>query len=395
MPPRILPQPCSWKLFLAAVWLTSVHAMASEPVIDADFPGGNIVLERIENDAVYLRQDLRDTEGWWFYWYFRVRGAAGQTLTFNFTNRNVIGLQGPAISLDEGSTWSWLGRQAVSGTSFSYTFGADADDVRFAYAMPYTEADLNRFLATHENNPHLKVETLTQDRSGRDVELLRAGKLDGEPRYRVALTARHHACETMASWALEGILDAVLSDTEDGRWFRENVEVVAVPFMDKDGVEAGDQGKNRRPYDHARDYTGEPIYPTVQALKDFLPAWSEGKLRIALDLHCPYIRDDDIFWVLNPDEPYQANTRAFLSVLSDVQQGPLTYSPANDRLWPRGWGDREKTNFGWTRTVPGVQVSTALEMPYSTNAGMQVTPDNARAFGQDIAAAVRQYLAAP
>ena len=41
--------------------------------IDADFPGGNIVLDRIEGDTVLLHQDLRDTEGDWFYWYFRER----------------------------------------------------------------------------------------------------------------------------------------------------------------------------------------------------------------------------------------------------------------------------------------------------------------------------------
>ena len=36
--------------------------------IDSSFPGGNIVVDRIEGDQVYLQQDLRDTEGYWFYW---------------------------------------------------------------------------------------------------------------------------------------------------------------------------------------------------------------------------------------------------------------------------------------------------------------------------------------
>jgi len=381
-----------WLLCALLLCCFTAPRVAAEVTIDAAYPGGNIIFERIDGDNVYLRQDLRDTPAWWFYWNFRVRGAAGRTLTFRFTNNDVIDLQGPSVSLDEGTSWSWLGSGSVSGATFTYTFGAEADSVRFCYAMPYQEADLLGFLAGHAGHPHLAVETLCQDRSGRDVERLRLGKIDGEPQYRVALTCRHHCCEMMASWVLEGILAAILAGDEDGQWFQQNVEVVAVPFMDKDGVEAGDQGKNRAPHDHARDYIDEPIYPTVQALREFLPAWSEGKLRIALDLHDPYIHDNKIFWVLNPDEPYRANARAFLDHLDAVQQGPLTYSPANDTVWPSGWEGWDKTPMAWFRTVPGVTVSTALEMPYSTNAGMQVTPDRCRAFGQDIARAIRQYL---
>ncbi len=30
--------------------------------------GGNIVVERMEGDAIFLRPDLREHAGWWFYW---------------------------------------------------------------------------------------------------------------------------------------------------------------------------------------------------------------------------------------------------------------------------------------------------------------------------------------
>ena len=45
--------------------------------IHSSFTGGNIVLDRIENDIVYLERDIRDTKGDWFYWAFCVEGAAG------------------------------------------------------------------------------------------------------------------------------------------------------------------------------------------------------------------------------------------------------------------------------------------------------------------------------
>ena len=83
--------------------------------VDADFPGGNIVVDSIAGDTVTLHQDLRDTAGNWFYWYFRVRDAAGRTLRFCFSESNPIGTRGPALSLDGGKSWSWLGSNAVSG----------------------------------------------------------------------------------------------------------------------------------------------------------------------------------------------------------------------------------------------------------------------------------------
>src|SRR5436190_1939137 len=87
--------------------------------IDTNYPSGNIVVEKITGDTVNIRPDLRDTEGKWFYWCFRVRGAAGKTLTFKFTEVAPVGVRGPAVSLDEGATWKWLGAQ-TNRKSFTY-----------------------------------------------------------------------------------------------------------------------------------------------------------------------------------------------------------------------------------------------------------------------------------
>src|SRR5262245_53433028 len=164
-----------------------------KPQVDADFPGGNIIVDRIDGDNVHLHPDLRDTAGDWFYWYFRVRGVQGRTLTFHFTKGNPIGVRGPAVSTDGGKSWRWLGAQAVRGASFHYAFPADAQEVRFCFAFPYVEQNLRAFLRRFEKDPHLKVETLCQTPRGRDVELLLLGRRDGHADHRVALTCRHHA----------------------------------------------------------------------------------------------------------------------------------------------------------------------------------------------------------
>ena len=239
--------------------LATLNPAWADVKVDADYPGGNIVVDRIEGTEVHLHQDLRDTNGWWFYWNFRVRGAAGRTLTFRFTNRNVIGTRGPAVSLDEGRTWSWLGTKTVKGASFSYVFGPAAKSVRFAFSLPYQETDLKRFLVQYEGSKHLAVHELCKTPKGRSVERIHIGKLDGQPPHRMLITCRHHACESTASYVVEGMLAALLAETDDGKWLRENVEVLVVPFMDKDGVEDGDQGKNCKPRDHCRDYAGKSL----------------------------------------------------------------------------------------------------------------------------------------
>src|SRR4051812_6266126 len=86
--------------------------------VDADFPGGNIVVDDVKGDDVFLHQHLRDTAGDWFNWYFRVRGGRGRSLTFHFTKSNPIGVRGPAVSTDGGKSWKWLGAEAVRDATF-------------------------------------------------------------------------------------------------------------------------------------------------------------------------------------------------------------------------------------------------------------------------------------
>jgi len=368
--------------------------------IDCAFPGGNILIDRIEDDAVFVRQDLRETSGDWFYWCFRVRGAAGRTLTFHFTKSNVIGVRGPAFSTDGGGTWKWLGKERVEDASFVYAFPRDADEVRFSLGMPYQEVNLTEFIRRYARHPGMKVERLCQTRKGRTVERLRLGCFSGKVPYRVLLTSRHHCCEMMASYALEGVMKTVLSDTEEGNWFGEHVEFLVLPFMDKDGVEDGDQGKNRKPHDHNRDYGDTCIYPSVQALRKYIPRWSRGHLRVALDLHCPWIRGPQhevIYLVGSQSKEIWREQCRFSEILESVQRGPLVFD-ANDNL-PFGcdWNTDENFATGkncsrWAGDLPEIRLASSIEISYSNAGGKEVNRESAKAFGYDVGKALCVYL---
>ncbi len=366
--------------------------------IDCDFPGGNILLVSRTEDALMLRPDLRDTTQPWFYWHFRVRGAAGRSVTFSFdTPECVVGALGPVVSLNGGSNWQWLGAEAISGNGFHFRFPPEALEVRFAVAFPYLQANLEDFLIRHRSCASLIRETLCLTASGREAEVLRTGCLTGEPRTRVLLTARHHACESMASFVLEGLLEATLA--EEGAWLRDNVEFLAVPFVDKDGVEQGDQGKARGPHDHNRDYLDQPpLYLTVAAIKRLVPAWSSGKLRVHLDLHCPCLRGADheeISFVGSPDPSGWRSAQAFARLLREHQRGPLVYTGACDLAYGEGWnaGMEGQTATTWASALVTGGFAATLEIPYALAHGTPVTPDSARAFGRDLATALAGYLA--
>jgi hypothetical protein len=381
---------------LAAAFAGGPPTDQTAVALDADFPGGNIVLEKIEGDTVSLHQDLRDTTDW-FYWSFRVRGAAGRTLEFRFTRGDVLGERGPAVSTDGGKTWDWLGRETVRGASFRYTFPASAPEVRLAFCIPYLEQNLREFLGRQISNPHLKTGTLCRSRKGRNVELLHAGRLDGKCEHRVLLTCRHHACETMASYALEGLLGAVLADTHEGRWFRDHVELLAVPFMDKDGVEDGDQGKRRRPHDHWEDYAGVSRYPEVEALRKLVPAWSGGQLHVALDLHCPARRDRTLYFAGPRRQELAQHLARFSAALESLPGSPLAYRAAGNMAFDTGWNTAayygpRKSFALWAEEIREVRLVATLEIPYADVDGKAVTPDTARAFGKQLASPLRRCL---
>jgi hypothetical protein len=293
-----------------------------------------------------------------------------------------------------------VGAQAVQDSSFTYEFGRVEDDVYFCFSIPYLEANLRKFLNKYKGNPHLAVHELCHSGKGRVVERIRIGRMDGNPKYRVLLTARHHACEMIASYSLEGLMETVLSATNTGGWFRDNVEFLIIPFMDKDGVEDGDQGKNRRPHDHNRDYNNESIYPSVRALRSFVPRWSGSRLKAAIDLHCPYIRgryNEVVYLVGSSNSAIWRQQKEFGEILERLCEGELPYSAESNLPFGTAWNTAK--NYGkyksfsrWAGEQPGVLLAATIEIPYANVGKTIVTADNARAFGRDLANAVRHYL---
>lgn len=378
--------------------------------VDTDFPGGNADIERVQAGRIELRPDLRDTIGDWFYWCIRVRGAVGRHLTVQVRRDAgpAIGVRGPAFSTDGGRNWDWLGANAVTGDEFSLKVPANATELQLSVGMPYTAVDLERFLAANTGHVALERGLLTHSERGRRVDLLRLGNLTGNPPKRVLLTCRHHACEMMASHVLEGLMTQVLTDNcEQARWLRKYVELVVIPFVDFDGVARGDQGKNRAPHDHARDYGPKGgLYPETRAIRQLID--DPRGFDAVLDLHCPNVvgpTNQRIYFVGSDDTRNWEAVQQLAATLEEVAAGPLPYQRVNDLPFGTAWNvpanymsrdglDTPLTSLdALLADRSDIGTHAVLEFPYADAQGIEVNATSARAFGADLARALALHLA--
>ena len=388
---------------LAAVLLLSAVA------VDDRLPAGNIICEKIDGDVVKVRQDLRDTEGGWFYWAMRVTGAAGRTLRFDFTDPyggGPVGVRGPVVSTDRGKTFAFPLDGKASSNSFSWIFPAGQDEVWFYECHPYLPADWEAFLAAHAADRGTVFETgvLCRTRKGRAVPNARFGCLAGSPRYRILLTSRHHCSETMATYVLEGTCAAFFGDDDLGRWLRANVELMVVPFIDFDGSADGDQGKNRRPHDHNRDY-GEWVHVEPKAMTEWVKAHADNKVDAYVDIHCPWIRGKYNEWLYTPGKSSEVpfirpgNEARFSRLLERLQCGSIRYRAQDDLPFGQSWNTNNNYTKGTTcikwagANWPSLRLCRTFEVPFANANGAVVTPQVCRDLGRDLARCYREFLA--
>jgi hypothetical protein len=207
-----------------AILIRTIPVFSQEnPLVTADFPAGNILVERMEGDTIWMGPDLSETEGEWFYWHFKLTHMAGRTLHFQFTRDNQFSSFGPAYSINHRDNWKWLGEHRVKDNRFSYSFSPEDTVAWFCTAIPYAGEDLEKFLGRLRNRPFLVQDTLCISPENRVIEQLHIRPPGNQPEARVLITARHHACEMMASYVLEGIMESILNE-RDLQSLRDRVE---------------------------------------------------------------------------------------------------------------------------------------------------------------------------
>lgn len=359
--------------------------------IRKDYPGGNIQINRIEENCVYLEQELRDTNRWWFYWNFCACGMEGKKVRFCFENGEVVGRYGPCKSTD-CVHWEWAGADTViDPTCFEYTFGENEQEVYFAFSIPYQTKDLNYFLDTHRAMGITETEFVKTEK-GRSLRLLKIG--NPESKYHIYFTCRHHACESTASYVLEGVMGYLLTK---GHNITEKYLFHIIPMVDLDGVEEGDQGKGRYPHDHNCDYCEEPIYAYTKAMYEYTEKFPPY---LVLDYHSPgkWGKMHDIVHLVNmpaPEDVLEDHLgELWEKVIAEDRTGDsISYHVSNNLKYGVDWhtDGREapySVNYFWRK---GAKLSVSLEIPYFGKSEVY-TQSNLRLLGTHLGKAVGLIL---
>ena len=349
--------------------------------VSTDFCGGNAQILNIDNNKVSFLPDLRDTDGDWFYWAFKVTGAAGKTVTFDMSPKNYVGPFGAAVSHDL-SHWEWTGSKIGNGSGFSYTFADDEDCVYFAHDMLYHPSRFYRFCELHR----LPLRIIADDNKGTPIPCLTLG----EGKNTVILTARHHCCEATGDYIMEGILDEFVHNPIP------NIKLIALPFIDADGVVAGDQGKNRRPHDHNRDYIDEPLYMGVRVVQEL--ARREHPIAV-FDLHSPWHtggRNDKVFFVRGVPEMRERMVELANCFAGRITPDAMQYDIVNDIDPGVEWNNIDKhiTCGSWASDIEGNIFGFSLETTYFGESGNVVSQSKLIETGRCFIRAFADYLAA-
>ncbi len=358
--------------------------------ITSDFPGGNIIYKGTDKKdgitEVCLEQDIRDTEGWWFYWNFRVDEPPERKIRFCFQNKEVVCPYGAAVS-ENGIDWQFDTSTYEDGTHFSYTFDGSGKSRYFAFSLPYQLSHFESFYASISAKAEKK--TLAVSEKGREIPLLvfGSGKTD------VVFTARHHCCESTASYALEGVISALLEKHPDAlKKYRFHV----IPFVDIDGAENGDQGKSRKPHDHNRDYSANPIYNSVRAICDYAKTLDTAAF---IDFHSPWkwggANSRPHIHLLSYENDPNEKEGSFVSYLKEITNKPgfggIKYDGYVNYLGSSVNKPDAETADNFFAESAGAGFSLTIETPYSGDL-VTYTPELLRQWGENIAEALCSIL---
>ncbi len=349
--------------------------------IENSFEGANIKVISLSEDKALIDVELRDTTEDWFYWCFRVIGAAGRTVRFEFPSRVRVGYFGAAVSHDY-KNWHWqYDNEDHSGDSFTYTFGEKENEVYFAHDFCYRPDRFFEFAFSRM----LEAKTLCKSEKGRDVPYLDIG--DGNEL--ILLTARHHACESTGSYVLEGVLDGLLSDQIFSRY-----RIICVPMVDIDGVTDGDQGKFRSPYDHNRDYRKgeEAIYSAVREIRRIA---DKSNVKFAFDFHSPWHigNENDNLFIPIKNFHLIDNVLAFSDLFEARNNNIALPHHRKDNIMPgERWNKSGAPGFGYYMGELGAELSFTLETPYFKAGDTHFSVECAYETGKNFVSALKDYI---
>jgi len=178
--------------------------------------------------------------------------------------------------------------------SLSLSFPHDDDVAYVAQCYPFTYSMLQRSLTSLASQTAIvRRECLALTCGGNPCDLLTvtdfsASEAEIAARKVVVVSARVHPGESNASWMMQGLLDAVTSDSEEAALLRRTIVLKIVPMLNPDGVILGNYRCGLAGVDLNRQWSdpNEQHMPTIYNLKKMMRGLvAQDQLMLFCDLH--------------------------------------------------------------------------------------------------------------
>jgi hypothetical protein len=360
------------------------------------------------------------------FFLFKVEGAAGQTVRFEFRNVPLMswmtvnpvysyvedlaalptlasepvenpqprrGKNGPQLPDTRGQQWHYIENVTTRGGamggvySFEQTFEKDTAFV--AMRAPYLPSYNDNLFAELQKNPLAKVVKIGATKEGRALWLTQIGEAreanGGEARPTVLIYGREHGNEHDTSFVAEGALQFLLSDVAEAKAIREKFCFLVMPLVDADGCAAGK-------YENMVDdfFWGAPGAEAI-VLSAWFKQWmdSGNRLDVVFNLHnsvsngLPHLMAAEF-------EPRSARANHCIALNSRLVEDLKGFSVARN---PYQTGFSRFRLGGWLQ-----EYYNALYMPYEINSQeprRHLTLREMREMGAGMVRASASYLESP
>ena len=367
--------------------------LAQEKIeMDSDFEGGTLGRAIRLGENYYFLELRPDT---YYHFHFRIRGCKGKEIIFQFACRDCIAslaymnegqerwvcppvIVKPVVSYDRKNyvpvEYMDKDTSGVKGTfTFQHTF--TEDEAYISAAHPYLYTDMMTYLETLKGVPGVTISSMGTSRNGVDQPLVTIRK-NPQAEKAVLIISREDADEAVGSFAVEGMINHLLSGVPEAEDFLQRYVFIMAPMVSVDGVIAGSIHSAGYGYGGFR-YKAEPVPRELANVKKMVRSVVADGLNLALvgKLHGG--------WSMEPVYPIDFNS-ADPEIIRALLENTTEY-----------WNPKVRTDQLAIREEGFFERFIVDEFNFHSVFGCHIqgkTPDAARFCGRDLLKALFAFL---
>jgi hypothetical protein len=254
----------------------------------------------------------------------------------------------------------------VEGTVARLALRVPPGQTEVHWHPPYNYEQSEQFLVSLRANPLVLVEKIGQSPQGRNLWMLRISDASPRPKKSFLIRARVHAYESGASYALEGMVRWLLSDTPYAAAALREYAFWVIPMANPDGVH---DGLGALPSPRGANLSFIPYHPDPASLP-LKQAIDRVRPAVVIDLHNWQNKHTDGLLGLPP-----AIRERFVRFMPDQLEFGKQWDPRDPQPLPKKAPEQELLRYYCQRNFGSLAVT--FEFPWFGR-----TPGDMRATGR-------------